>query len=108
MHVGACTFVCMCTCTYVYRDQGRFQSLPWLLFTLFIEQGLSPEPRGRMQASLVSQFALGIPSLCLMKTGITVQPQAHQVFMWVLEIWTLIPELASQALSASAISLALL
>lgn len=76
MHVHVYIHMCLDVCarTRVYEDPRLMSevlfncSLPESL-----RQGLSLEPT--IQASLASQFT---PCLCLLKTGMTGRPHAHQ------------------------------
>jgi hypothetical protein len=49
-------------------------------------------------ASLASQLALGTPLSLLSEFGFADGPPPSLIFMWVLEIWTLVLTLAQQML----------
>lgn len=72
--------------------------LPPALSTLLIEEGRPTESRTH---HLTSQLVLGIPCLCLLSFGVRGSHHICLVFMWVVEIGTLVLTLDAKFLSPS-------
>lgn len=79
--VGVCEPVCMC----VWRLKVDIKNFPWLCFCLVLcgKVSQSNSELARI-ACLLSCFAPGIPSLCILRLGLQEGHPAHMAFTWIL------------------------
>lgn len=88
--VDMCAGMYACLQTCMWGPKGDVRNLPRLLHLTHWGRVCrsNPEPSGK--AALNSQFALGILCLSLHRLELQTCYHAHQVFLWMLHIWTLI------------------